>query len=74
VAVSWACESQGCCCLNPALPPANNPHTVTTLSHADIPTRQPIDRGLDKFFKTLAKVASRHVFLLDKTENNWPKL
>jgi hypothetical protein len=31
-------------------------------------------RGVDKFFKTLAKVASRPIFLLAKTENNWPKI
>jgi hypothetical protein len=31
------------------------------------------NRGVDKFFKTLAKLASNSVFLLVKSENNWPK-
>jgi hypothetical protein len=31
-------------------------------------------RGVDKFFKTLAKLASSSVFLLAKSENNWPKI
>jgi hypothetical protein len=29
---------------------------------------------VDKFFKTLAKLASSSVFSLAKSENNWPKL
>jgi hypothetical protein len=31
-------------------------------------------RGVDKFFQTLAKLASRPVLLLAKTENNWAKI
>jgi hypothetical protein len=31
-------------------------------------------RGVEKFFKTLAKLASRPAFSLTKTENNWPKI
>jgi hypothetical protein len=31
-------------------------------------------RGVDKFFKTLAKLASSSVFSLAKSENNWPKI
>jgi hypothetical protein len=31
-------------------------------------------RGVDKFFKTLAKLATSSVFSLAKSENNWPKL
>jgi hypothetical protein len=30
--------------------------------------------NVDKVFKTLAKLASRPVFLLAKAENNWPKI
>jgi hypothetical protein len=30
-------------------------------------------RGVNKFFKTLAKLASSLVFSLAKSENNWPK-
>jgi hypothetical protein len=30
-------------------------------------------RGVDKFFKTLAKLASSPALSLAKTENNWPK-
>jgi hypothetical protein len=30
--------------------------------------------GVDKFFKTLAKLVSRSAFLLAKSENNWPKI
>jgi hypothetical protein len=33
-----------------------------------------LGRGLDKFFKTLAKLASSSVFSLTKSENNWPKI
>jgi hypothetical protein len=33
-----------------------------------------IIRGVDKFFKTLAKLASSSVFLLAKTEINWTKV
>jgi hypothetical protein len=29
---------------------------------------------VDKFFKTLSKLASSSVFLLGKSENNWPKI
>jgi hypothetical protein len=29
---------------------------------------------MDKFFKTLAKLASSSAFLLAKSENNWPKM
>jgi hypothetical protein len=29
---------------------------------------------VDKFFKTIAKLASGTVFLLAKTENNWPQI
>jgi hypothetical protein len=29
---------------------------------------------VDKFFKTLAKLASSSVFSLTKSENNWPKI
>jgi hypothetical protein len=32
------------------------------------------DRGVDKFFKTLAKLVSSSVFILAKSENNWPKI
>jgi hypothetical protein len=31
-------------------------------------------RGEDKFFKTLAKLASSVVFSLAKSENNWPQI
>jgi hypothetical protein len=31
-------------------------------------------RGVDKFFKTLAKLASSSEFLLTRSENNWPKI
>jgi hypothetical protein len=31
-------------------------------------------RGVDKFFKTLAKLASSSEFSLAKSENNWPGL
>jgi hypothetical protein len=31
-------------------------------------------RGADKFFKALAKLASRPAFSFAKTEKNWPKL
>jgi hypothetical protein len=30
-------------------------------------------RGVDKFFKTLAKLASSSVFSLAKSESNWQK-
>jgi hypothetical protein len=30
--------------------------------------------GVDKFFKTLAKLASCSVISLAKSDNNWPKL
>jgi hypothetical protein len=33
-----------------------------------------ITRGVDKFFKTLAKLASSSVVLLAKSESNWPKI
>jgi hypothetical protein len=35
---------------------------------------RPIHRGVNTFFKTLAKLASSPVFLLTKTENRWPKI
>jgi hypothetical protein len=31
-------------------------------------------RGVDKFFKTLAKLASGSIFPLAKSENKWPKI
>jgi hypothetical protein len=31
-------------------------------------------KGVNKFFKTLAKLASSLVFSLAKSENNWPKI
>jgi hypothetical protein len=31
-------------------------------------------RGADKYFKTLAKLASTSIFSLAKSENNWPKI
>jgi hypothetical protein len=31
-------------------------------------------RGVGKFFKTLAKLASSSIFSLAKSENNWPKI
>jgi hypothetical protein len=31
-------------------------------------------RGVDTFFKTLAKLASSFVFSLAKSENNWLKI
>jgi hypothetical protein len=31
-------------------------------------------KGVDKFFKTLAKLESSSVFSLAKSENNWPKI
>jgi hypothetical protein len=31
-------------------------------------------RGVDKFFKTLAKLARSSQFSLAKSENNWPKI
>jgi hypothetical protein len=33
-----------------------------------------VRRGVDKFFKTVAKLASILVFSLAKAENNWAKL
>jgi hypothetical protein len=30
--------------------------------------------GVDKFFKTLAKLASSEEFSLAKSENNWPNI
>jgi hypothetical protein len=33
-----------------------------------------LSRGVDKVFKTLAKLASRPVFSLAKSKNNWPKI
>jgi hypothetical protein len=31
-------------------------------------------RGMNKFIKTLAKLANSSVFLLTKSDNNWPKI
>jgi hypothetical protein len=31
-------------------------------------------RGVNKFFKKLAKLARSSIFSLAKSENNWPKL
>jgi hypothetical protein len=31
-------------------------------------------RGVDKFFKTLAKLAISSEFSLSKSENDWPKI
>jgi hypothetical protein len=36
--------------------------------------KETLFRGLIKFFKTLAKLASSLVFLLAKSENSWPKI
>jgi hypothetical protein len=36
--------------------------------------RNPILRGVNKFFTILAKLASSSVFLLAKSEINWPKI
>jgi hypothetical protein len=33
-----------------------------------------VARGVDKVFKTLAKLVSSSVFFLAKSENNWPKI
>jgi hypothetical protein len=33
-----------------------------------------MSRGVNKFFKTLAKVASISEFSLAKSENNWPNI
>jgi hypothetical protein len=33
-----------------------------------------LGRGVDKVFKTLAKLASSSEYLLAKSENNWPNM
>jgi hypothetical protein len=50
---------QSCLTSTSALPPLDSPAYSL--------------RGVEKFSKTLASLASSSVFLLAKSENNWPK-